>query len=122
MALHLLKGKNAELFARRHLEQQGMRLVEANYHCKMGEIDLIMRDRDMLVFVEVRYRRSAAFGSATESITPGKQHKLLAAARQYLQQYRASIPCRFDVVGITGQNGMNNIEWIRDAFQSDEVY
>lgn len=118
MALHLLKGKNAEQFARHHLEQQGMRLVESNYHCKRGEIDLIMQDRDMLVFVEVRYRRSAAFGSATESITREKQHKLLVTARHYLQQYRISSPCRFDVVGITGQNGTDNIEWIRDAFQS----
>ena len=122
MAQPLLKGKNAEQFARRYLEQQGMCLVESNYRCKAGEIDLIMQERDTLVFVEVRYRGSANFGSAAESITPAKQRKLLTTARHYLQHHRTSAPCRFDVVGITGQNGVDNIEWIKDAFQSDEVH
>jgi putative endonuclease len=119
MALHLLTGQHAEEQARAHLEQQGLRLLERNYRCKQGEIDLIMRDGEALVFIEVRFRKSATFGSAIETVTAQKQHKLLAAARHYLQAHHASVPCRFDVVGITGQASNTQIEWIKDAFRSD---
>ncbi len=118
MALHLLRGKSAEEQARRHLEQRGLRLLESNYRCKLGEIDLIMQDGEALVFIEVRYRKSDLFGSAVESITAQKQNKLLATANHYLQRKRTSAPCRFDVVGITGQRVDIRIEWIKDAFHS----
>jgi putative endonuclease len=119
MALHLLRGRSAEEQARRHLEQRGMRLLESNYRCKLGEIDLIMQDGEALVFVEVRYRKSDLFGSALESVTAEKQGRLLATANHYLQRNRASAPCRFDVVGITGQRADARIEWIKDAFCSN---
>ena len=119
MALHLLTGQYAEEQARTHLERQGLRLLERNYRCRQGEIDLIMRDGEALVFIEVRYRKSAAFGSAIETVTAQKQRRLLATARHYLQANRASSPCRFDVVGITGQSPGTQIEWIKDAFHSD---
>jgi putative endonuclease len=119
VALHLQTGKQAEERARVHLEQRGLHLLERNYRCKQGEIDLIMRDGEALVFVEVRYRKSSAFGSAVESITAGKQSRLLATARHYLQSSRDSAPCRFDVVGIDGQGADAPIEWIKDAFRSD---
>ena len=118
MALHLVKGKSAEDQARHHLEQQGLKLLETNYRCKRGEIDLIMQDTGTLVFIEVRYRKSDTYGSAVESVTPGKQNKLVAAARHYLQENRSNTPCRFDVVGITGQNE-SKLEWIKDAFQTN---
>jgi putative endonuclease len=119
MAWHLLTGKHVEEQAREHLEQRGLRLLERNYRCKLGEIDLIMRDGDALVFVEVRYRKSARFGSAIETVTAKKQSRLLATARHYLQSNPMSIPCRFDIVGITGQIRSAQIEWIKDAFRSD---
>lgn len=118
MALHLLRGKNAEQQARRHLEQRGLKLLETNYRCKLGEIDLIMQDNETLVFIEVRYRKSNAYGSAIESVTTGKQNRLVAAARHYLQANRSNTPCRFDVVGITGQNA-SKLEWIKNAFETN---
>ncbi len=120
MAEHLLKGKHAEELARQHLEQQGLRLLETNYRCKLGEIDLIMQDCKTLVFIEVRYRKSSTFGSAIESVTTSKQNRLVAAARHYLQNNRSNAACRFDVVGITGQNTAK-IEWIKDAFGANVI-
>ena len=119
MALHLLKGKQSELLAQRHLERKGLRLLQSNYRCRSGEIDLIMQDGETLVFVEVRYRKHTGFGTACESVTGSKQRKLLACASHYLQRMGAATPCRFDVVGITGENDRTSIEWIRDAFGGD---
>lgn len=116
MSLHLLKGDSAEQQARRHLEKQGLKLLQTNYRCRRGEIDLIMQERDTLVFIEVRYRKSDSFGSAVETVTSGKQRKLIMTARHYLQENRVNAPCRFDVVGITGPNG-DRVEWIKNAFQ-----
>ncbi len=106
--------------ALRFLREQGLSLVEANFHCGVGEIDLIMRDRQgCLVFVEVRYRRSDRYGSALETIGPVKQRRLRRAAQWYLQSknWRHKF-CRFDVVAITGQGALrqDKLEWVRDAF------
>jgi putative endonuclease len=119
MPLHLLKGKSAEEQARQHLEQRGLQLLVRNYRCKRGEIDLIMQDGDTLVFIEVRYRKSANYGTPVESITAQKQHRLLATAKHYLQRQRVSVACRFDVIGITGSSADSRIDWIKDAFRSD---
>lgn len=111
-------GTLAEQWARRHLEQHGMRLVDQNYRCKLGELDLIMLQRSTLVFVEVRKRVSARYGGAIESITPHKQQRLLRAAEYYLlvhPQWRHH-PCRFDVITVSGQD--NRIEWIQNAIQA----
>ncbi|MDJ0805555.1 MAG: YraN family protein [Gammaproteobacteria bacterium] len=117
MRPHLLKGNSAEQQARRHLERQGLKLLSTNYRCKRGEVDLIMWDRETLVFVEVRYRKSDRYGSAVETVTSLKQNRLIFAARQYLQENRTDAPCRFDVVGITGRNA-DQVEWIKNAFQT----
>ena len=119
MALHLESGKQAEEQAKQYLERRGLRLLERNYRCKQGEIDLIMQQAETLVFIEVRYRKSSTFGSALESVTAQKRSRLLAAARHYLQAKRTSSPCRFDVVGITGQATGAHLEWITDAFRSE---
>lgn len=108
-----LNGVEAEDAALRFLTRQGLRLQQRNYVCRMGEIDLIMRDGATLVFVEVRMRRSHTFGSAAESITPRKRSRLAAAARHYLASAHEMPACRFDAVLIDG-NG--NPEWIKDAF------
>ena len=109
------KGAEAEQLAAAFLQRQGLQLVETNYRCRFGEIDLVCRDRDVLVFVEVRLRGNAAFGGAAASITAAKQHKLVLAARHYLAQLRAFPACRFDVVLLSGLRD-NDIEWIRNAF------
>lgn len=109
-------GRNAEEAAAAYLQKQGLKLLERNYHCRFGEIDLVMRDRDTIVFVEVRARRSSAYGGAAASITAAKREKLIAAARHYLSG-RASVPaCRFDAVLIEGEPA--RIEWLRSAFDA----
>ncbi len=104
-----------EIQARRWLESQGLRFIAANVHERGGEIDLIMRDGSVTVFVEVRYRRSANYGDAAASVTPQKQQKLLKAARLCLSRHNGSfetVDCRFDVVAFTG----NDIQWLKNAF------
>jgi putative endonuclease len=113
-------GDQAEADACDYLQRQGLELVERNYLCKRGEIDLIMRDGKNTVFVEVRYRRSDRFGSSAESVDWRKQEKLLATAEHYLQQHpkAAQSACRFDVVALTTENTQQKIQWITDAFQA----
>lgn len=108
-------GAQAEQLAAAYLKLHGLQLVETNYRCRFGEIDLICRDGKALVFVEVRLRGSEAFGGAAASITARKQEKILLAARHYLQRLRDIPACRFDVVLLRGLRD-NDIEWIRDAF------
>ncbi|MBZ0104354.1 MAG: YraN family protein [Sulfuricella denitrificans] len=107
-------GKAAENTAASFLQSQGLRLVERNYRCRMGEVDLIMEHGDTLVFVEVRLRRSERYGGAAASITGHKQRKLIHAAQHYLQQITKQPPCRFDALLLDGAR----IEWIKDAFSA----
>lgn len=111
-------GKAAEDFACKFLLKQGLRLITRNFYCRSGEIDLIMQDKEHLVFIEVRYRNSNIFGSAVESITYNKQQKLLKAANYYLSQNKLieKVACRFDVVAITSLQSEKNTEWIKNAF------
>ena len=108
-------GDEAEALAAAHLEREGLRVVERNYRCRHGEIDLIMREGDTLVFVEVRLRTNMNFGGAAESITQKKQGKILQAARHYLAGQRKLPPCRFDAVLLGGLDG-DTIEWLKNAF------
>lgn len=110
-----LKGLALEQQGARYLSAQGLRLLTTNYHCKGGEIDLIMQDGTTLVFVEVRFRRNGLRGSPVETVTPGKQRRLIRCARHYLMSCRLhdTIPCRFDVLGIEPGN---RITWVRNAF------
>lgn len=111
-----LSGAQAEQLACAHLERAGLRLLTRNYRCPQGEIDLVMDDRDTLVFVEVRYRRSVRFGSPAETVDRRKQARLRAAAEHYLLSRQADRACRFDVVAVRGEPP--RIEWLRDAFQA----
>lgn len=109
------RGRRFERIARRYLETRGLAYVAQNYRAARGEIDLIMRERDTLVFVEVRYRASARFGTAAETVGRDKQSRLRRAAEHYLQRY-GTCACRFDVIAVTRDAGGDRIEWIRDAF------
>jgi putative endonuclease len=113
-------GERWETRALRELEGAGLRLIERNWHCRLGEIDLIMRDGEALVFVEVRYRDAADSGSALDSIGAAKRTKLVRAAQLYLAQRPASAqrPCRFDVVAFDGNDGEVRCEWLRNAFDA----
>lgn len=111
------QGREAEARAQAYLEAQGLRLVAANYHCRFGEIDLIMRHGSVLVFVEVRERRSNNFGGAAASVTRRKQEKIIATAQHFLQHQPefSRTPARFDVLALTGA-GSNAIDWLQAAF------
>lgn len=116
-ATHLQRGQWAEQQALQHLEAEGLRLIERNFRCRLGEIDLIMADGPVLVFVEVRFRATAGYGSGFETVTRSKQRKLLAAARAYLGRHQTGdTPCRFDVVSVTKRNYRPDLIWVKDAF------
>lgn len=114
------RGVLAERRAAHFLKRQGLRLVQRNFSCKTGEIDLIMTDGDQLVVVEVRYRQSATFGSATDSIGRAKQARIIAATRYFLRKFPQyqHYALRFDTVGFDGGIRAQHIRWERDAFRS----
>lgn len=100
--------------AAEYLKSKGYQILENNYRCRIGEIDLIARDGRYLVFVEVKYRSDGFCGNALEAVTVRKQHTIRRVAQFYLLSHYLSedIPCRFDVVGITGAE----ISLVKDAF------
>ncbi|GIZ50706.1 YraN family protein [Noviherbaspirillum aridicola] len=107
-------GDAAEDRALHYLAAQGMRLVERNFRCRGGEIDLIMQSGETLIFVEVRQRTGDSHGDAAASITPRKQARILLAAQIFLQRYREPPPCRIDVISIDGAR----LQWLRNAIQA----
>jgi putative endonuclease len=105
-------GQEGENIALTHLSEHGLALVERNFRRPFGEIDLIMRDKGTLVFIEVRRRANSHFGGAAASITYSKQRRLILAAQAYLSRYAQSPPpCRFDVVAIDG----GQVTWIKNV-------
>ena len=124
-------GEQGEQTALSHLRSKGMRLLQRNFSCRMGEIDLVMVDRSLtcsppyslnhtriLVFVEVRFRRANQYGGAAASVTPTKQQRLIRTAKRFLQlhpRYR-NWPCRFDVVALSGDPAVPRVDWIKSAF------
>jgi putative endonuclease len=115
LPLHLLTGQHAEQYACDFLVAQGLTLVDRNFSCRYGELDLILTDQHTMVIVEVRFRQTEIFGGAIASITPKKQAKIIAATQFYLQQYPTEYTIRFDVIAISGVSGL---QWIQNAFQT----
>jgi len=121
------KGDGAEARALRHLQAQGLTLVERNYrvargpHARAAEVDLILRDaHGTLVFVEVGSRGTSHHGAATETVTRRKQQRIVWAARHYLMQLASEPPCRFDVVALQGdkEDKEDRLEWLQGAFDA----
>ena len=118
-----LSGGEAEKLALNYLKKQGLHLLACNFRTTRGEIDLVMKDNDQLVFVEVRFRQHSAYGSAAESITQQKCQRLTAAAQAYLQEQKLTnkMSARFDAVAISpaGVNSGSNftINWIKNILQ-----
>lgn len=108
------QGRAGEQAALRYLRRQGLRLVEANFSCPGGEIDLVMHDGATLVFVEVRQRADHDHGGAAASIGPQKIRRLVHAAQVYLQRFDALPACRIDVVAIDG----DQLDWLQDAIET----
>ncbi len=117
------RGARVEAAARTHLLRAGLDEVAANAGYRLGELDLVMRDGDTLVFVEVRYRASADYGGGAESVDRGKRRKLVRAAELFLLQHPALAEtfCRFDVVEASGDPDAPDFTWHRDAFRADDA-
>jgi putative endonuclease len=114
-------GAHFEQLALERLQRAGLKLVERNYRTRFGELDLVMRDGNTLVFVEVRYRHDPRFGGGAASVATGKRGKLVRAAQGFLQSHSAlaALPCRFDVVAFDGEAAAPRWEWRRAAFEAD---
>lgn len=121
------RGAPVEAAARQRLEQAGLRTLAANVGYRGGELDLVMieagPDTETLVFVEVRFRASAAFGGGFASVDRNKRRKLVRAAQLYLgpRPRLARLPCRFDVVEASGDPAAPQLHWMKDAFRLDDV-
>ena len=110
----LLHGHLAEEAAARLLGQRGYRIIERNYRCRFGELDIVADDAGVLVFCEVRSRASQRFGSALEAFPVAKRRQVARVAAQYLLHRRCgSRRCRFDIVAVTGEH----VVLVQDAFR-----
>ena len=109
-------GARAEELCAELLRRAGLRVLARNWRCRHGEIDLVAEEGRTLVFAEVRYRSSAGYGGAAESVTAAKRARLVAAARLYLMR-RPEADCRFDVLLLDSLES-SRIQWIRNAFSS----
>jgi len=111
-------GKESESLAARHLKKNGYKILERNYRNKLGEIDIIARDRDTLVFVEVKAKRSDRFGGPKEAVTHKKQQKISKVALLYLNETNQNnLKARFDVVAILSTRDSTSIEIVKNAFE-----
>jgi putative endonuclease len=113
-------GAQWEDLALDHLQRAGLQLLTRNFTCRLGELDLVMRERDCIVFVEVRYRGSNQRGDGAASVGAAKRTKLVRAAEVCLQAHPqwAASPCRFDVVACSGTPLQPQLEWTRAAFEA----
>lgn len=107
-----------ERIAAQWLGQQGLVLLASNQHAKGGELDLVMRDGETLVFVEVKHRVTSRYGHPLETVTPRKQQRLVRAARFYLARNKLSCGCRFDVLAVTGTLPDLSFTWVKAAFDA----
>jgi putative endonuclease len=117
-------GKEGEAAARTFLERRGVRILAENFACAAGEIDLVGQERDTVLFIEVKTRRSKAFGPPHLAVHQRKQRQIVRTAQWYLAERRMpEVACRFDVLAVTFPNDEDvpRIEWLRDAFPAEGV-
>ncbi len=113
-------GKQAEKIAAEYIAKQNVKIITRNFHCRFGEIDLIGLDQEVLLFIEVRYRKNENYLTAIETIDRYKCKKIIITSEYYLNKYRnyQSYLCRYDVITLTGELDKPVIEWIKNAFQA----
>ncbi len=117
--IRFLKGRRGEAVAADFLTGSGIKILDRNFRCPPGEIDLVARDGGTVVFVEVRTRQARGFGEPEESITAVKRQRLVRAAQWYLKQRRLeNSPARFDVIAIRWDGEEPEINWIVNAFET----
>jgi len=111
-------GKYGEFLAAERLKDFGYKILENNYKCKLGEIDLIAKDNDVLVFVEVKTRRNMPLGQVKDAVNSRKQRQISKVALYYMQSmHLTAVKARFDVAAVTLVDGKNDIEVIKNAFE-----
>jgi putative endonuclease len=116
---HLSLGIWGEGLAAARLEREGYEILERQYRTRAGEIDIVARDGDCLVFVEVKTREGLEHGSPAEAVTPQKQRRIVAMAADFLARHEVGdLDCRFDVVAVTVTAGRASVELIRHAFDA----
>lgn len=112
-------GDQYEQFALQYLQQQGLTLLEQHFRKGRWEIDLIMKEQDTLVFVEVKYRRQRNFGGAQYALSPSQINRLRSTAQYYLQLHHLKehqTACRFDLLAVDGQGAAQQVSWLKNAF------
>ena len=120
-------GSSAELAAQNHLKKHGLTILQCNFACQLGEIDIIAQDGNCIVFVEVRYRKHSYFGGGAATVTRQKQKKIIRTAAYFLQRFRHDVDCRFDVIEVSPSpipsacdNNIDSaqfkFDWIKAAF------
>ena len=113
------RGRITETFAENYLREQGLISIDRNVHCRQGEIDLVMRDDDTIVFIEVKYRRNNNYGGAIEAVSIAKQNKIRHCVAFFFQQANLNeynTPCRFDVIALEGNINQPQVTWLKNAF------
>ncbi|MGV2870511.1 YraN family protein [Colwellia sp. E150_009] len=113
------KGKATEAFAQQYLMQNGLTFIDKNVHCRQGEIDLVMKDGQTFVFVEVKFRKNNHFGGAIAAVSQAKQNKIKHCVAFFLHQANLNeynTPCRFDVIALEGDINNPQITWLKNAF------
>ncbi len=115
------QGQRGESLAAAYLEAQGYQILQRNYRCPLGELDLVAREGEYLVFVEVKCRTSWRFGHPAEAVGYSKRKRLERLGSYFLRQYRMeNQPCRFDVVAVLLSRGEASVELFRNAFGVNE--
>ena len=112
------EGAASEAAAASFLKSKGLQIIDQNFRCKMGEIDLIAREKDTLVFIEVRHRKSTRFGSPAETVNYHKQQKIIKTSLYYLQIHKLDAPCRFDIIESQKYFKSYRFNWIKSAFDA----
>lgn len=117
------RGQWAEQAAGNYLEARGLTTVASNVRYRFGEIDRVMRDKNTLVFVEVRYRAGSVFGDGLLSVSQSKKRRIALAAQQYLAANAAlqKLSCRFDAIAVSGEENSPQFDWCKNAFDLDDV-
>lgn len=115
------KGQEYEDLAVQYLQKQGLTILERNYQCRQGEIDIIAKNSEFVIFIEVKYRKNNRYGEPFAFVDTKKQRRLITTALHYNQHkgLNEKYPMRFDVVSIQAQNTQFDIQWLKNAFTTD---
>lgn len=115
------KGQECEDLAAQYLEKQGLTILERNYQCRLGEIDIIAKNSEFVIFIEVKYRKNNRYGEPFAFVDTKKQRRLIMTALHYNQckGLNEKHPMRFDVISIQAQNTQFDIQWLKNAFTTD---